>query len=217
MRRIENHDTGLRNAGATSKTRWSFLATTLLVAAGEVLAQDRETKKSTAADASRGQPVRRIIVSIPDRNLVLVEADRVLKTYAVAVGAEISPTPAGQFQITSRIPMPTYYAPGNVIPPGKANPLGTRWMGLNRKGYGIHGTNEPGSIGHRASHGCIRMRNRDVEELFELVRVGDGVEVHGERIVELVQVFGAAEATPRSWSSPVAMTSAVLAVTDGQN
>ena len=64
-----------------------------------------------------------------------------------------------------------------VIPPGKANPLGTRWIGLSRKGYGIHGTNNPRSIGRRASHGCIRMRNRDVEELFEMVAVGDRVEI----------------------------------------
>jgi hypothetical protein len=50
-------------------------------------------------------------------------------------------------------------------------------MGLSRRGYGIHGTNAPESIGHAASHGCIRMRTRDAEELFELVRAGDSVEI----------------------------------------
>ncbi len=58
------------------------------------------------------------------------------------------------------------------------------------KGYGIHGTNAPSSIGRKASHGCIRMRNRDVEELFEMVAVGDPVELHAERTPELEQIFG---------------------------
>ena len=79
---------------------------------------------------------------------------------------------------------------GRVVPPGKANPLGTRWLGLSKKGYGIHGTNAPGSIGRNASHGCIRMRNRDVEELFELVAVGDMVELVGERTPETERIFG---------------------------
>jgi lipoprotein-anchoring transpeptidase ErfK/SrfK len=67
-----------------------------------------------------------------------------------------------------------------VVPPGKWNPLGTRWLGLSRKGYGIHGTNAPKSIGKAASHGCIRLRNSDIEELFDLVSVGDAVELVGE-------------------------------------
>jgi lipoprotein-anchoring transpeptidase ErfK/SrfK len=67
-----------------------------------------------------------------------------------------------------------------VVPPGPSNPLGTRWLGLSVKGFGIHGTNVPQSIGKNASHGCIRMRNSDVEELFELVQVGDAVEIYNE-------------------------------------
>jgi hypothetical protein len=63
-------------------------------------------------------------------------------------------------------------------------------MGLSVKGYGIHGTNNPGSIGHNASHGCIRMKNHDVEELFQMVAVGDRVELHGERTPELDEIFG---------------------------
>jgi len=63
-------------------------------------------------------------------------------------------------------------------------------MGLSVKGYGIHGTNAPGSIGHNVSHGCIRMRNRDVEELFELMAVGDSVELYGERSEETERLFG---------------------------
>lgn len=123
---------------------------------------------------------RRIIISLPDRKLILVSGGRVVKAYRVAVGARSTPSPAGQFTIATRIPNPTWYRPGKVVGPGKDNPVGTRWVGLDRKGYGIHGTNEPSSIGRAASHGCIRMRNRDVEELFKLVRVGDAVEITAE-------------------------------------
>ena len=76
------------------------------------------------------------------------------------------------------------------IGPGAGNPLGTRWIGLNEKGYGIHGTDRPGSIGSAASHGCIRLRNEDVEQLFERVRAGDVVELHAERSDAVVQLFG---------------------------
>jgi hypothetical protein len=68
--------------------------------------------------------------------------------------------------------------------------LGTRWVGLSEKGYGIHGTNAPGSVGHAASHGCIRLRNHDVEKLFTMVRVGDAVEIQGDRDARVARVFG---------------------------
>jgi len=132
---------------------------------------------------------RRIVVSIPDRKAALVEQHSVVRVYPVAVGAPGSPTPTGEFKIVTRIPHPTYYAPGVVLGPGKRNPLGTRWLGLNRKGYGIHGTNVPRSIGRRASHGCVRMRNRDVEELFAKVAEGDVVELHGERNARVKEIF----------------------------
>ena len=63
-------------------------------------------------------------------------------------------------------------------------------MGLNIKGYGIHGTNEPKSIGKAASHGCIRMAKKDLEEMYEMVSVGDTVELVGERNEETAQLFG---------------------------
>jgi lipoprotein-anchoring transpeptidase ErfK/SrfK len=173
------------------------LATTLLLVAIEALAQETQGTPTRAirATGESGERVatRRIVVSIPDRKLALIEDGRVVKTYPVAVGAPASPSPAGEFTIAHRIAHPTYYAPGVIIPPGEANPLGTRWLGLDQRGYGIHGTNQPHSIGHRASHGCIRMRNRDMEELFELVELGDAVELHTERTAELEEIFGGPE------------------------
>jgi lipoprotein-anchoring transpeptidase ErfK/SrfK len=116
---------------------------------------------------------RRILVSIPDRKLAVIEHRKVARIFRVAVGAPVSPTPTGTFEIVNLVSEPTYFHSGTVIPPSVDNPVGSRWIGLNHKGYGIHGTNEPGSIGNAASHGCIRLRNEDVEQLFEMVRVQD--------------------------------------------
>jgi lipoprotein-anchoring transpeptidase ErfK/SrfK len=130
------------------------------------------------------------VVSIPDRKLAVMEGDRVVKIYQTAVGAPKSPSPSGAFKIVQRIPDPTWYGKGKIVPPGKSNPLGTRWIGLSMKGYGIHGTNVPSSIGRNASHGCIRMRNHDVEELFTMVEIGDAVELVSDRTPELDEIFG---------------------------
>jgi L,D-transpeptidase ErfK/SrfK len=132
---------------------------------------------------------RRLIVSIPDRKIVLMEVGQVVKVYPIAVGKKSTPSPHGNFRIVSRVVKPTWYQPGKLVGPGPGNPLGTRWMGLGYKGYGIHGTNLPNSIGKAASHGCIRMRNQDVEELFELVRVGDSVELVTEVNADLAGVL----------------------------
>ena len=176
----------------------------LLVAVAEVLAQEHASRRQKLQTASAIEPRRRIIISIPDRQLALVEDGQVVRVYPVAVGARATPTPSGVFEIANRITDPTYYTPGKVVGPGKANPLGTRWIGLSLKGFGIHGTNEPGSIGRRASHGCIRMHKADVEELFELIRVGDVVELHGKRNAELAAIFPAPQAPQAAAPSQVA-------------
>ncbi len=133
---------------------------------------------------------RLVLVSIPDRKLAVLENGKVLAYFPVAVGATASPSPTGEFVIVSRVANPTYYHDGAVMAAGGDNPVGTRWMGLNVKGYGIHGTNAPRSVGHATSHGCIRLRNRDVEKLYAMLRVGDVVEIRGERDEEIVQLFG---------------------------
>jgi lipoprotein-anchoring transpeptidase ErfK/SrfK len=158
------------------KTRMATVLGTLLLLAGSGMAQT-ETK-------------RLIVVSIPDRKLALIEDGEVKKIYPVAVGKTTTPSPAGEFEIVNRVDNPTYYHPGTVIGPGAANPLGTRWIGLNQKGYGIHGTNVPRSIGRAASHGCVRMAKRDLEELFEMVKVGDKVEIRAERDEQMAAIFG---------------------------
>lgn len=144
----------------------------------------------TTASESHLRPRRQIVVSLADRKLAVLEEGNVLRIFPVAVGASSSPSPTGAFEIVNRISKPTYYHAGEVIPPGRDNPIGTRWVGLSRKGYGIHGTNAPRSIGKAASHGCIRLGNRDMERLFVMVRVGDSVEIRGGRDQQIAQIFG---------------------------
>ncbi len=172
------------------------IRTTWMAMAVAMAMQALAAAEAEAAEGSRSASVRqtervprRIVVSIPDRKLAVLEHDSVLRLFDVAVGSAKSPSPTGTFTIVNRIDRPTYYAPGKVVPPSARNPLGTRWLGLSAKGYGIHGTDVPGSIGHARSHGCIRLRNQDIEKLFEMVRAGDVVELHGERTVEVARIL----------------------------
>jgi lipoprotein-anchoring transpeptidase ErfK/SrfK len=166
---------------------------------------------AASAEVCAEDATRRLVVSIPDRKIALIEDGRVVKVYPVAIGKSSTPSPHGSFHIASRVQHPTWYQPGKVVGPGPANPLGTRWMGLGYKGYGIHGTNMPLSIGKAASHGCIRMRNRDVEELFALVQVGDPVDLATEVSPELAQAFSSDQSAPAAQSK----TSAALVSDDG--
>jgi L,D-transpeptidase ErfK/SrfK len=159
------------------------LAVIILVLTGPLVAQ---TANSTEAIRRK----RTVLVSLPDRKLAVMEDKVTLAYFSVAVGAEVSPSPEGSFEIVNRVVNPGYYHAGVVMAAGKDNPVGTRWLGLNRKGYGIHGTNAPGSIGRAASHGCIRLRNRDVERLYAMLRVGDVVEIRGARDEQIAEVFG---------------------------
>jgi hypothetical protein len=142
------------------------------------------------APASIAHRNRVVLVSLVDRKLAVIENGVTLATFQVAVGAHVSPSPTGEFTIISHVANPTYYHRGTVIPTGKDNPVGTRWIGLSLKGYGIHGTNAPRSIGRAASHGCIRLRNRDMERLFTMLRVGDAVQIRAERDEQVARVFG---------------------------
>ena len=91
-------------------------------------------------------------------------------------------TPEGKFVVGDRLKNPDWYRNGRKIPFGHPdNRLGTRWLGFKRtaraSGYGIHGTDDPSSIGKEVSEGCVRLENADVEELFEWVGVGTEVEI----------------------------------------
>ena len=144
-----------------------------------------------AATHAYGQQTtaRTIVVSLEDRKLALIEDGQVKKVYTVAVGKPSTPSPEGSFTIERRVANPTYHHNGKTVEPGPENPVGSRWMGLSKAGYGIHGTNEPTSIGKAASHGCIRMAKADLEEFYTLVSVGDQVEIVGQRNEQTARLF----------------------------
>jgi lipoprotein-anchoring transpeptidase ErfK/SrfK len=112
-----------------------------------------------------------IEVSKSRNDLVLYMNNKFFKRYPVGTG-EFGSTPVGEFHIVNRSANPVWYRPsdGRVIPYGHPeNLLGTHWLGFNIRGYGIHGTWAPETIGHQMSDGCVRMYNEDVEELFKLI------------------------------------------------
>jgi hypothetical protein len=111
----------------------------------------------------------------PLRHLLVVQVQgQKFKTYPVAVGNPSTPTPVGDYQVIYK---------GRDWGPA----FGPRWIGLNVPWgiYGIHGTNKPNSIGQHLSHGCIRMRNNDIIELFEMIPLGTKVTIHGHVMGDL--------------------------------
>ncbi len=118
-----------------------------------------------------------IFVDKSQNILILKDGDQVLKVYTVSTGAN-NITPVGTFKITSKLVDPVWFKAGAVIPPeSPQNVLGSRWMGFDLAGYGIHGTIEPDQMGQQVTAGCVRMRNEDVEQLFDLVPVGTSVTI----------------------------------------
>ena len=185
--KLANNKTAKRDAAT-----WSSWASAIaVIAMAGTSAALQTTAPVTAANSDAVQVVvRRVVVSLPDRKLALIRNGQLVKMYRVAVGKASTPSPTGEFKIVNRVTNPTYYHKGHIIPAGRSNPVGTRWMGLSAKSYGIHGTNQPSSIGQAASTGCIRMAQRDLEELFTLVEVGDAVEIRAERDEHVAAIFG---------------------------
>jgi len=109
-------------------------------------------------------PKYRIIVDLSDRQLYLLDGDVVVRGFLVGIGKMLTRTPTGEFKIINKQRNP-------------GGPFGAFWMGLSKPSYGIHGTNDPSSIGREVSLGCIRMHNHDVLELSSLVPVGTRVTI----------------------------------------
>ncbi|BBH21172.1 hypothetical protein Back11_25170 [Paenibacillus baekrokdamisoli] len=109
-------------------------------------------------------PNYRIIIDLSDRTLYLLDDNIVTNSYPVGIGKMVTRTPFGEFTIVNKQPNP-------------GGPFGVLWMGLSKPHYGIHGTNDPSSIGKQVSHGCIRMHNEDVLALSRLVPIGTRVSI----------------------------------------
>ncbi|PYI77203.1 MAG: murein L,D-transpeptidase [Verrucomicrobia bacterium] len=118
------------------------------------------------------------------------DGEKLIAAYPVTVGSAQTTSPIGEWKVRGITKMPTFRydkemlkhgeRSGNfyMLPPGPRNPVGVMWIALNKKGIGIHGTNDPGSIGHAASHGCIRLANWDVVRLATKIKSGYSVSIH---------------------------------------
>lgn len=133
---------------------------------------------------------------LSERRLYVHQREKETKTYPVAVGRPGWETPVGHFEVIRLVKDPIWVVPdiidpatgrrredaGQSIPPGPDNPLGDRWIGFvmlaGNNTIGFHGTPNPESIGQAASHGCVRMYNEDIRELFEMVQMGTPVVVN---------------------------------------
>ncbi|MCM8778850.1 MAG: L,D-transpeptidase family protein [Candidatus Omnitrophica bacterium] len=118
-----------------------------------------------------------VLVDKSQNTLTLKADDKIVKIYTVSTGLN-NVTPVGNFKIINRIVNPVWYKEGRAIPPGDPeNILGSYWLGISQKGYGIHGTTQPETIGKHITQGCIRMYNQDVEELYILLPLGTEVTI----------------------------------------
>jgi lipoprotein-anchoring transpeptidase ErfK/SrfK len=109
------------------------------------------------------------VVDKSSYRLTVYLGDELFREYRIGLGKNNS-TPTGSFTVLAKLTQPTYWVEGAHYDFGDPNnPLGTRWITFKDEGYGIHGTWEPESIGKQMSHGCVRMRNEDVEELYDLL------------------------------------------------
>ncbi len=123
------------------------------------------------------QAERRVVLRLGERRVYVYRRDQVIASYPVAIGRSGWETPTGKFEVMQRVKEPTWQHPFTeaIVPPGKDNPLGARWIGFWTDGtnsIGFHGTPHPELIGQAVSHGCVRMKNEDIVALFEQVKVG---------------------------------------------
>lgn len=126
----------------------------------------------------------KIIINIPTTTLYLYQEDELIKEYRITVGRIDAPTPIGNFKVINKKVNPTWYPTDgrDPIPPGPNNELGTRWIGINKPHFGIHGTIKPQEIGKATSNGCVRLKNEDIEELYPLVSLKTSVEIRYQTI-----------------------------------
>lgn len=138
-----------------------------------------------------------IVINVPQRLLFFFRNGEMIATYPVGLGRPGWPTPHGDFSVALLSKNPNWVVPINIqeemrregqvvrtqVPPGPDNPLGKYWIGLSRPGYGVHGTVSPSSIYQFRSHGCIRLRNADIAELYPQITVGDPIKIIYEPVL----------------------------------
>jgi len=148
-------------------------------------ADGNQPQKDEAASAPIG-----IKIDTKANMLGIFQGEKLIAAYPVTIGSAQTASPIGEWKVSRITKMPTFRydkemlqhgkRSGNfhLLPPGPRNPVGVMWIALNKKGIGIHGTNDPGSIGRAASHGCVRLANWDVVRLATKIKPGDNVSIH---------------------------------------
>ena len=131
-----------------------------------------------ATTVTRTEP--RLLLNLKTRRVFVYQGQKIIASYPVAIGRPGWETPTGQFRVIQMVREPVWEHPftGQLVPSGKNNPLGARWIGLWTDGanfIGFHGTPQENLIGWAVSHGCVRMRDRDIKALFEKVKIGTSV------------------------------------------
>lgn len=141
-----------------------------------------DAKVDMAAEAEESK--LKISINLAARSLAVFDGAEKIRLYPIGPGKTSTPTPTGYYKVQYMEKNPDWISPHDktVIKSGPACPLGYRWIGF-RGSYGIHGTNKPESIGGYVSDGCVRMRETDVEALYELTKVGTPVEITYNRVV----------------------------------
>ncbi|WP_416668425.1 L,D-transpeptidase [Egbenema bharatensis] len=124
----------------------------------------------------------RLVLRLSERRVYVYEGETLKNSYPVAIGRPGWETPTGSYEVIGMLQDPGWTNPftGEVVPPGPYNPLGERWIAFwtdGRNYIGFHGTPNPESVGQAASHGCVRMFNHDIRELYEIVSMGTTVVV----------------------------------------
>jgi L,D-transpeptidase ErfK/SrfK len=126
------------------------------------------------------QTETRLLLNLKKRRVFVYQGQKIIASYPVAIGRRGWETPTGQFRVIQMVREPVWEHPftGQLVPSGKNNPLGARWIGFWTDGenfIGFHGTPQENLIGQAVSHGCVRMRDRDIKALFEKVQIGTSV------------------------------------------
>jgi L,D-transpeptidase ErfK/SrfK len=165
-----------KQAIASEITSSSTASTELPTAETATPPASSEAAISTPPEESQTLATR-IVLRLKERRVYVYQDDKVIANYQVAIGKRGWETPRGQFSVMQMVENPQWKNPwnGRVSAPGPNSPLGERWIGFWRsdnKYIGFHGTPGEHVMGQAVSHGCVRMRNRDVKALYELVNNG---------------------------------------------
>jgi len=148
-----------------------------------------QTQASTPAQSAAPRNVS-TKVDTKTNMLGVFEAEKLIAAYPVTIGSAHTASPIGEWKVRGIAKLPRFRYDKEMLehgkrsgdfymlPPGPRNPVGVMWVALNKKGIGIHGTNDPASIGRAVSHGCIRLANWDVVRLATKIKAGDNVSIH---------------------------------------